>query len=311
MLRFFGYQRPRRVGVPVVVIGNVLVGGTGKTPLLIDLALDLQDRGWKPGVVSRGYGGSARIPSLVDAHGGAAAFGDEPILIRYLARVPVAVGRDRVAAARVLLAAHKECNLILSDDGLQHRRLARDLEICVVNSRGMGNGLLLPAGPLRDPPKRLAKVDAVVLNGITPPVRIYSPFFRMETRIEEAISIADAQQRMSLAALVLEQKEKSLRILAACALGTPDGFFSMLGEAGLRFATLALPDHAALDVAALRGPWDRILVTEKDAVKCYRDPALSRDSRLWVVPLHAEVDPALADFVDARLRSLAHGSAPA
>ena len=143
------------MGVPVVVVGNLYVGGTGKTPLAIELVRALQRRGWRPGVVSRGYGGTARSARLVDAEATATEVGDEPLLIARATQAPVAVGSRRVAAARQLLRAHSDCDVIVADDGLQHLRLARDVEIALVDERGLGNGWLLPAGPLREPASRL------------------------------------------------------------------------------------------------------------------------------------------------------------
>jgi len=165
-----GLARPVRLPVPVIVIGNLYVGGTGKTPLVIDLVRALRARGWSPGVVCRGYGGRSHEPALVSANADPALCGDEPLLIHYVTGAPVAVGRDRVAAARLLLATHATCNVLLADDGLQHRRLARDVEIALLNSAGIGNGLLLPAGPLRDPPERLRQAFRVVQA--EPPVRV-------------------------------------------------------------------------------------------------------------------------------------------
>jgi tetraacyldisaccharide 4'-kinase len=302
-LRLLGYQRPVRVGVPVIVVGNLTVGGTGKTPLVAEISRALQQRGWKPGIVSRGYGGELRVPALVDASGETSRFGDEPVLLRHLCQVPVAVGRDRVAAARLLLSTHRECNVLLCDDGLQHRRLARDVELCLVGEQGFGNGWLLPSGPLRDPPSRMRRIDAAVLHGVTPPVRIESSFFRMQTRAGDAVSMADPSRSQSLDEMAREQKERKLRLLAICAIGNPGRYFSMLRGHGLSFSARALPDHQAIDGRRLRaGRWDRILVTEKDAVKCARDELLARDSRIWVVPLLAHVDAGLFEYLDARLK---------
>lgn len=304
VLRLLGYQRPVRVGVPVLVVGNITVGGTGKTPLVAELVRALRARGWRPGIVSRGHGGQGRIPALVDASGDTDRFGDEPVLLRHLAAVPVAVGADRVAAARLLRSLHPECDLIIADDGLQHRRLARDVELCLLGGRGLGNGWLLPAGPLRDPAQRLASIDAAVLHGIVPPVRIQSPFFRMQSQPGEAFSFTDASQSIALAELAAQQAREPLRVLAVCAIGSPERYFSMLRDQGLEFTARALPDHDPLGPAALRGgPWDRILITEKDAVKCAQDAALAQDRRLWVVPLHTSIEPGLVDFVERRLRA--------
>jgi len=312
-LRALGYRiglaAPVRLAVPVIVVGNLSIGGTGKTPLVIEIVRALRARGWSPGVVSGGYGGRSRHPILVDPAGDAAQCGDEPLLIRRVTGVPVAVGRDRVAAARLLLVMHASCNVLIADDGLQHRRLARNLEIAIINWTGLGNGWLLPAGPLRDPPERLRQVDAVVLHGAVPVVRIYSPFYRMRTSVHEATCMMQPARQIALADLAREQREHNLRLLALCAIGTPERFFSMLREQGLHFDELALPDHDKIDASMLAsGRYDRVLLTEKDAVKCHRDSRLGHDERIWVVPLHSQLDAALIDFITARLGRDSDGS---
>ena len=307
-----GLKRPQRVGVPVVVIGNLYTGGTGKTPLVIELVSRLRQRGWRPGVVSRGYGGRARRPRLVTEGSDASECGDEPLLIAAATGAPVAVGRDRLAAARLLRTMHPSCDVLIADDGLQHRRLARDVEIAVIHGRGIGNGWLLPAGPLREPPRRLRDVDAVVFNGQVQPVRIYSPFFFLRTEIAETYCLCRPERRSTLNELVREQAHDGLKLLAACGIGTPEAFFQMLRDHGLRFSTLALPDHYAYRHSPFpRSGVDRILITEKDAVKCRADRTLAHDERLWVVPLHARVDRQLTDMIEDRLQGARHGSAAA
>lgn len=297
-----GLARPVKLPVPVIVVGNLRVGGTGKTPLVIEIVRALRARGWSPGIVSRGYGGQARQPTLVNVGSDPAQCGDEPLLIRCLTGCPVAVGRDRVAAARLLLSTHSSCNVIVADDGLQHRRLARDVEIVLLDAAGVGNGWLLPAGPLRDPPERLRAVDAVVLHGLVPAVRIYSPFFRMQTSISDATCIAPPARQMSLAEMAREQREGKLRLLAMCAIGNPERFFSLLRDQGLRFDAVALPDHDRITAPMIgRGRYDRVLMTEKDAVKCHGDARLGHDERIWIVPLRTELDGSLLQFVAARL----------
>jgi len=307
--RHAGLGRPVRFPVPVVVVGNLSVGGTGKTPLVIEIVRALRARGWSPGIVSRGYGGRTQRPVLVDPSSDAAQCGDEPLLMRHLAGCPVAVGRDRVAAARLLLATHGACNILIADDGLQHRRLGRNLEIAILDATGVGNGLLLPAGPLRDPPERLRQVDAVVLHGIVPPVRIYSPFFRMQTGISDATCLATPTRQMSLAQMAQEQRAGGQRLLAICAIGNPERFFGQLREQGLQFDAVALPDHDRIDASMVApGRYQRVLMTEKDAVKCHRDARLGHDERIWVVPLHTRIDEALFDFLAARLGKESNGS---
>jgi len=298
-----GLTRAQQVRVPVIVIGNLYIGGTGKTPLTIELTRALRDRGWSPGVVSRGYGTDRALPRLVVPNGSANDYGDEPLLIARAGQAPVVVGNDRAAAARLLLNLHPHVEVIIADDGLQHRRLARNVEIALVHEPGFGNGWLLPAGPLREPPRRLDGVDAVVLHGLTPPVRIYSPFFRMTTSIACAYSLKDPTRRINLAALAAEQRAGQHVYIAAAGIGLPERFFAMLRAYGLQFTTVALNDH--YDFA--RNPFvdvrfDRALITEKDAVKCAANPLLANDARLYVVPLEAKLDAALVDLIEARIK---------
>ena len=304
-----GFARPVKLPVPVVVIGNLRIGGTGKTPLVIEIVRALRSRGWSPGIVSRGYGGSSQQPTLVNPASDASQCGDEPLLIRQLTGCPVAVGHDRVGAARLLLSLHASCNVLISDDGLQHHRLGRDLEIVLLDQEGIGNGWLLPAGPLRDPPERLRRVDAVVLHGLVPPVRIYSPFYRMQTNIQDATSIAAPVRRMALSEMAREQSAGRLRVLALCAIGNPERFFAQLSEQGLRFDVLALPDHERITAGMIApGRYERVLITEKDAVKCQSDARLGHDERIWVVPLRTTLEASLIDFIAARLGKNTHGS---
>jgi len=298
-----GLKHPQRVGVPVVVIGNLYAGGTGKTPTLIEVVRALRKRGWHPGVVSRGYGADTRQARLVNPASTPDECGDEPLLIAAATGVPVAVGRDRVAAARLLRNSHPSCNVLVSDDGLQHRSLARDVEIAVIHPRGLGNGWMLPAGPLRDPPRRLRDVDAVVFNGPLQPVRIYSPFFKLSTWVEEAFCLTRPENKTTLADLAKSQSQGRLRLLAACGIGTPERYFQMLLDQGLEFERLALPDHYSYEHNPFpRSGVERILITEKDAVKCRLDRALARDERLWVVPLQASLENPLIDLIETRLR---------
>lgn len=298
-----GLAQPHRVGVPVVVVGNLYVGGTGKTPLTIEIVRALRARGWSPGIVASGYGAAASEPRQVDARGRARDFGDEPLLMAEATGVPVAVGRDRVAAARLLRKLHPHIDLIVTDDGLQHRRLARDVEIAVIHYRGLGNGWLLPAGPLRDPPERLQDVSAVVFHGDIVPVRIYSPHFFMRTQPRTVYALMDPSRSIELAELAREQRDKGLRLLAAAGIGMPDRFFAMLRASGLQFEALPLPDHYPFDANPFAGRrFDCALITEKDAVKCRDNPALASDGRICVVPLQTTVPAALIDLIEHRIR---------
>ena len=307
ILWWCGWNRPVRLPVAVVVVGNLNVGGSGKTPLVMHLLVALSALGWKPGVISRGYGSSSHLPALLGPHSDPLECGDEPTLIRFVTGVPVATGADRVAAARLLLSQHPEVNLIIADDGLQHRRLARDIDICLITGTGLGNGWLLPAGPLRDPVQRLVRVDIAVLNGLVPPVRLYGPFFRMRTSPGSLRSLREPPAETTLERLREQQSEGSLSILALCGIGNPSRFHDGLRAAGLQFDTRSLPDHDVIDASDLGPPqrYGAILITEKDAVKCYRDPVLAQDARIWVVSLVCEVDSGLARHIDTRLRTLA------
>jgi tetraacyldisaccharide 4'-kinase len=297
-----GVLKSWRIGLPVVVVGNLYVGGTGKTPLTIELVRALAARGWRPGVVSRGYGRSGKNVRPVDAQARADEVGDEPLLIAQATGAPVVVGADRVAAARVLRSLHPKCDLIICDDGLQHLRLGRDFEIALLHFRGLGNGWLLPAGPLRDPPSRLASVDAVVLNGEVPPVRIHSPVFTMRAELDEVYSLADTRRRAPIAELIGEHRSKGVRIAAAAGIAAPERFFAMLRGAGLEIEAIALPDHYDFAVNPFANlTYDVALMTEKDAVKCRSISSLTADGRLCVVSQRTIIEPSLLDLIEARI----------
>lgn len=283
-----------RLPVPVIVVGNITVGGAGKTPLTIALARQLSARGWRPGIVSRGYGGAAADPRPVTASALPGEVGDEPILLARRSGVPVWVGRNRAAAGRALLAAHPEVNVVLCDDGLQHYRLARDVELAVFDGRGAGNGWRLPLGPLREPLSRLATVDAVVCNG-APDDRIdlSIPQFDMRLQADLFYRLDDAEQTCDAASL----QGKKLHALAG--IGDPGRFFRTLAALGLVFEAHPFPDHHAYAVADLAFAGDGILLmTEKDAVKCAGLTA----GETWVLPVEAELPPALIDLILEKLR---------
>ena len=283
------------VGVPVVVVGNITAGGSGKTPLVIWLVNHLRARGLRPGVVSRGYGGTAQGCVEVEASRTPAEVGDEPLLIHLKTGAPVVVGRDRVAAARSLLARHPGIDVIVSDDGLQHYRLHRDLELAVIDaSVGLGNGWPLPAGPLREPPARLRSVDAVVqvVRGTRPP-RAYGGVkgWRVDTRPGQAWRLVQPQERVALPDLPLDGP-----CLAVTGIGRPQGFFDMLARAGLRCETRAFPDHHAFRPGEL--PVDRLLLmTEKDAVKCRSFAG----THWWAVELEVAPETGFIDWLDQNI----------
>ena len=276
--------------MPVVVVGNITVGGTGKTPLVIHLALALGVRGRYPGIVSRGYRGAATGVTEVTPGSDPGAVGDEPVLLARRAGCPIFAGRDRTAAARALLAVHPECDVIVADDGLQHQRLDRDVEIAVFDERGVMNGWCLPAGPLREPLSRLGQVDAVVLNGsaVLPTPAVACPVFVMRLLGEDFHRLEDPRVKCRAADL----KGRSLHAVAG--IGAPQRFFDQLTGLGLSFSAHAFADHHDFLAEDLAFAGDAILATEKDAVKLAR---LSLTLPVWVLPVTAEVSPDLAAFV--------------
>ncbi len=296
-----GWLKVAVLPVPVVVIGNVFVGGTGKTPLVIWLVRMLCEAGYRPGVISRGYGGTRQAPQSVAAGIDAGQAGDEPVLIAARTGCPVVVGRDRVAAAELLLRLHPGTDIIVSDDGLQHYHLPRQLEITVFDRRGAGNGWLLPAGPLREPATR--PCDFTVINGAASAPGVEGIAWQMALEPGDAWQLVDPGRRMSLVPLCAGRQ-----VLAAAGIGDPARFFAMLASIGLQFDALPLSDHYPFE----RNPFEAkpahiILVTEKDAVKCANNAALSTDARLWVVPVTATLDGPLIERILERLR----GSPPA
>jgi tetraacyldisaccharide 4'-kinase len=301
-----GLLRATRITAPVVVIGNLYVGGTGKTPLTIELVRELKRRGFRPGVISRGYGGAARIARIVDAADAATDVGDEPLVIAAATAVPVAIGARRAQAAALLLQNDPSCDVVIADDGLQHLALARDVEIAVIDERKLGNGWVLPAGPLREAPRRLATVDAIVLHGTALASVGGVPCFRLDTRLSgHAYRLADPGQSTSLDELAERQQSMRLSIVAAAGIGVPQRFFDMLTAAGLHIEPLPLPDHFDYRDNPFTGrPADLLLITEKDAVKCRGVDALRNDPRIWVVPLQARLDAELVDLLVARLNLL-------
>ncbi len=293
-----GVLRTERLPVPVIVVGNIFVGGTGKTPLTIWLAQQLRAAGFHPGVISRGYGASLDVPRLVGADASPDDVGDEPLLIAQHGGCPMAVGRNRAAAGRVLLAAYPDVDVLLLDDGLQHYALARDMEIMLFDGRGAGNGWLLPAGPLREPLSR--RRDVTVINGGAVS-GMPDPAFAMQLRGQWAVSLAQPDQRIRLSELATQAHAP--KIVAAAGIGNPERYFAMLEGEGLRFRRMPLPDHYAFDVDPFAGSdADVILITEKDAVKCRHSDALGNDARLWFVPVEADIDAALANYIVEKLR---------
>ena len=283
--------------VPMIVVGSILVGGVGKTPLTRALAASLAWNGWVPGVVSRGYGGSNVAPRPVAPGDDPGAVGDEPLLLAADA-LPVWIGHDRVATARALLAQHPKCDVVLADDGLQNYALPRQFEIAVIDdARGFGNGRMLPAGPLRERRSRLDRVDALVrlVAGKQAPLlsgedgRVtYMSYEPLPWRnLVEASAVADVAAWRSGA------------VHAVAGIGNPARFFDLLRHLGLDPVCHPFPDHHRYSRTDLAFPnATAILMTEKDAVKC----AAFADPRYWYLPIRAHIDPALIARVERTIR---------
>ena len=273
-----GWVKSAQLECPVIVIGNLTVGGTGKTPLVCWLCEQLVKRGAAPGIVTRGYGGAAEVARLLQPGDEAAMVGDEPLLLFRRSGRPVAVGRDRPTAAKLLIAAG--CDVILSDDGLQHYALRRDCEIVVIDGeRRFGNGSLLPAGPLRESTQRLATVDAVVVNGALRHVQGAN-----ELRMD-LLGVAALALNGGTAKPLAEFAGRSVHAVAA--IGNPSRFFALLRAKGIQVIEHPLADHASLSREDIYFPDDRpVLMTEKDAVKCTQFAG----SQHWYVPVSASFE---------------------
>lgn len=280
-----------RATVPVIVVGNITVGGTGKTPLTIWAAKELKRHGYCPGVVCRGYKGRAnQWPQQVRSDSDPAMVGDEPVLLAQRTGCPVAAGPDRVAAVAALVA-HSGCDVVISDDGLQHLGLCRDIEIAVLDGeRRLGNGRCLPAGPLREPAGRLKRVDFVVTNG-----RAETGEVGMRTCLGDAASLRDPALRRPLQAF------RGRPVHAVCGIGNPTRFFNQLEAAGLETIRHAFPDHHHFlrrEIEFEDG--NAVLMTEKDAVKCAR---LASEGQ-WVVPVDAVLPDSFSKALVEKLQRL-------
>ena len=275
-------------GIPVIVVGNITAGGTGKTPLVIWIAEFLRSKGWSPAIVSRGYGGRGTEPRAATIASEAAEVGDEPILLSRRGGCPVWVGADRLAVIRRLRAKHEEVNVLILDDGLQHYKLRRDIEIAVVDSRGVGNGFLLPAGPLREPAWRLRTVDAVVANGFSRPKA-----FAMKLEGDTLHRMTDSNDRRQAAAFAGQ------KVHAVAGIGDPNRFFLHLVKLGLKPAPHPFPDHHSFTAAELDfGADAQVVMTEKDAVKLRR----AARPNWWVLPVTARLDPSFGDWLLGKLK---------
>lgn len=284
-----GFKRVSRLPVPVLVVGNVFVGGTGKTPITIELVRQLRDRGWHPGVVSKGHGRTNQNLSTVSLQSNATEVGDEPLLIHRLTQAPVVVAKDRHAAALALLARHPEVDLVLCDDGLQHLGLPRDVELCVFDARRIGNGWVFPAGPLREPWPRQVEpgVTALNLSSEQPP---WDDAWGVHRQM--------APQAHNGLGDTLELRSLTQPVHALAAIAQPEAFFSALRAAGITLSQAeAHPDHATLE--DWHPPAASVcLCTEKDAVKVW-----PRHPKVWAVPLSVQIDPACIEVIDQALRS--------
>ena len=295
-----GLMREERLTVPVVVVGNLVAGGAGKTPAVMAVDALLRQQGWTPGIVSRGYGRRGDSLLAVEPDTPASLCGDEPLLLRLRTTAPVQVGRDRPAAGRALLQRRPEVNILVSDDGLQHRRLARDAQLIVFDERGAGNGLLLPAGPLREPlAERTPPRSVVVYNA--PAATVGWPGSVVERGLAGAVAL-DAWWRGEAPNLPALTGLAGRPLLAVAGVARPGRFFAMLREHGLGFAELALPDHHAFTTLPWPATTADVILTEKDAVKLPPGTALGA-TRVWVATLDfrlaAESEDALCKLLPA------------
>jgi tetraacyldisaccharide 4'-kinase len=291
-----------KLPVPVIVAGNITAGGTGKTPLALWLAAYLRAQGRTPGIVCRGYGGRSATPQRVLPDSDPYACGDEAVLLARRSGCEVWAGVDRGAVARSLLAARPACDILISDDGLQHYALARDVELCVVDAaRGFGNGWLLPAGPLRERPSRLATVDAVVVNAgdgdaLHPSIALIparTARFTMKLEGREFRNILNPGHRVG------PEYFSGRRVHAVAGIGNPQRFFARLQALGLEFVAHPYPDHYSFTASDLAyAGSDAVLMTEKDAVKCRRFAAQTH----WELPVDAIPDSGLGDWVLNKLK---------
>lgn len=281
-----GWLPADTLAVPVIVVGNLVVGGAGKTPTVIALVELLRRHGWHPGVISRGYGRKERQLVDVTPDAGVARSGDEPLLIHIRAAVPTVVAANRVAAARGLLQRHPDVDVVVSDDGLQHLRLPRCVDVMVFDERGAGNGWVLPAGPLREPlPKHVPPRTLVLYNAAQPSTVLPGSIARR--RLAGAVSLRDWKAGAAASMDTLSTLT-GRKLTAAAGMANPARFFDMLRAAGLDITPLPLSDH--FDFATL--PWPRhavdVIVTEKDAVKL--DADRMGTTQVWVAPLDFEFD---------------------
>lgn len=301
-----GILRSYRAAAPVVVVGNITAGGTGKTPTVLWLADELQKRGFRPGIVSRGFGGSHSGSSMrVDVNSETSVVGDEPVLLARRGQCPVVVDPDRTRGADMLIA--DGVDVVISDDGLQHYRLQRDYEICVVDgTRGLGNRRLLPAGPLRERAERLDDVEQVLVNG-----KLAGSEYVLTTAEQNAISfdlIATEARRLNGSLSRPLERFAGVTVHAVAAIGNPQRFFDLLRAQGIQLIEHRFPDHALLQPADLRfGDDFEVFMTEKDAVKL----GSSISDKYWYVPVDLSIDPLdaapMLEQIESRIRGSEDG----
>jgi len=302
-----GLRRPWRAPVPVIVVGNLIVGGAGKTPTVIALVDALRRQGWTPGVISRGHGARLSTARAVHAGSTAADVGDEPLLLHRRTGVPVWVGHDRRAVAASLCAAHPRVDLLIADDGLQHLALARDAQLVVFDARGFGNGLLLPAGPLRERRwRRLPPRTLVIYNGCEASTPL--PGEVAAAALGEVWPLAAWWAGDRSAALPLDRL-RGRRVRAAAGIGHPERFFTMLERRGLSVERWPLPDHAPLEPRPWPRDGARVVVTEKDAVKLPPDAPDAAD--ILVATLDSSLPPAAVERLVSWLPSPSRRPPPA
>ena len=293
-----GWKKIEQLPVPVIVVGNISVGGTGKTPLVIALVALLKDAGWRPGIISRGYQGKGRLPRHVTRDSEPTTMGDEPVLLVRKTGCPVWVGQNRVEAGQALLAHHPEVNIIVCDDGLQHYRLARDVEVVVIDAlRWFGNGQLLPAGPLREPVRRMRSADVVVINGWLPGAPLQRREFTMQLQGNLLYNLRNPELKAQPEIFVGQT------LHAVAGIGHPLRFFKHLKKLGMHCEEHPFPDHHAFTPQDF--PWhesEAIVMTEKDAVKCVD----FLGDNAWVLPVQAQLDPGVGRTILEKLRKL-HG----
>lgn len=284
-----GLLRSYALPVPVIVVGNINMGGSGKTPVVIWLVNQLKAHGYHPGVISRGYGAKVTQPTSVQADSLPSEVGDEPVLIAQKTGCPVYVSADRVEAGKYLLKQHPACDIIISDDGLQHNRLQRQIEIAVVDQQTQQNQHLIPAGPLRESHARLASVDAVILNGNVNVKDGYS----MELVSGDFYSLLNPDLKQSVSYF------KDKQVAAMAGIGKPERFFQQLQSLGLKFSQCPFNDHQAFtrqDLSTIES--DALIMTEKDAVKCHT----FAEAHHWVLPVEAKIDGRLLPMLLSKLQ---------